>query len=134
MKLTLPRLERNDFATYGQIVDDTQKLLCVTLERPWLDNAPMISSIPAGEFTFHRRLSPKRGYDVFITQDVPGRSDIEIHKGNLPTDSEGCILVGSHFGDLGAKHGIIGSAEAFERFMDRMRGVDQFTLVVVNPI
>jgi hypothetical protein len=133
MKLILRRLERNEFATYGQIVDDTEKVLCVTLERPWLDNAPNVSSIPAGAFTFHRRLSPKRGYDVFITQDVPGRSDIEIHKGNLPSDSEGCILVGSRFGDLGTQHGITGSAAAFERFMEQLRGVDAFELTVVNP-
>jgi hypothetical protein len=133
VSLTLRRLERNGFATYGQIVDDVEKAVCVTLERPWADNAPNVSSIPAGTFTFHRRLSPKRGYDVFITQDVPGRSDIEIHKGNLPSDSEGCILVGSTFGDLDAKHGITGSANAFERFMDRLKGVDSFTLTVIDP-
>lgn len=133
MNLFLRRLSLTGYATYGQLTDDENTALCVTLERPWLDNAPSVSCIPAGTYPVVRYTSPARGYDVFVLKNVLGRSYIEIHKGNLPTDSEGCILVGQRFGMLGDKHGITGSAEAFERLMDSLRGVDTLTLTITNP-
>ncbi len=131
--IRLVRLDSNDYATYGQLIDGEGRQLCVTLELPWKGNAHNVSSIPAGEYTAHRRMSPKRGYEVFELDNVPDRSNIELHIGNLVTDSSGCILLGSAFGLLGEKHGVIRSGEAFRAFMDAMRGVDSFTLVVLDP-
>lgn len=137
--LTLTRLVRTDFATYGQLSTEANEKLCVTLERPYVDangdgvTDHDVSCIPSGTFTFRRRRSPKRGYDVFDTEAVPGRSAIEIHKGNLPSDSQGCVLVGTAFGDFGTKRGITGSAAAFDRFMERMAGIDTLIVTVVDP-
>jgi Family of unknown function (DUF5675) len=132
--LTLQRLHRDSYATYGQITDADGKRLCVTLERPWLDDKPDVSSIPAGMFPATRRLSPRFGYDVYELSEVPGRQAIEMHRGNVVADSEGCILLGSAFGDVGGHHGITGSADAFERFMDTMHAAPVFTLVVRDPV
>lgn len=130
MKLT--RIEQNEFATYGQLTDDENRSLGVTLELPWRDNAHDVSCIPVGQYLAHRRYSPKHGYDVFELQSVPGRGNVEIHIGNLPRDSEGCILLGSNFGPINGEHGVTGSTAAFARFMSAMRGVDSFTLVVID--
>lgn len=133
--LHLVRLEQTDFATYGQLIDAENKAVAVTLERPWLNNQHDVSCIPAGTFTALRfpAGSGKRPYDVFKLTNVPGRSDIEIHIGNLPHDTEGCILLGSNFGPVNGQRGITGSAAAFSKFMTSMRGVDTFALVVLDP-
>jgi hypothetical protein len=132
-KLRLERLSHTDFATYGQIVDDENQVLCLTLEKPWLENAHNVSCIPPGTYAAFRRSSPKRGYDVFELAHVPGRSNIELHIGNLPRDSEGCILLGSNFGTVDGQRGITGSTVAFARFMTRLKHVQGFELEVVAP-
>jgi hypothetical protein len=133
-QLILQRIDQNTFATYGNLTDAENKQLCVTLERPWLDNQHEESCIPVGSYTFTRFHSPHWGYDVFKSEDVPGRGAIELHIGNLPHDSEGCILLGSNFGTVNGQHGITGSAAAFARFMSAMHGVDSFTLDVLAPV
>ncbi len=71
---------------------------CYTLEKPWLDNKINVSAIPDGTYIAKRRHSEKYGHH-WILQDVPGRSLILIHIGNYPTDTKGCILVGTYAGD-----------------------------------
>src|SRR5579884_3330698 len=108
--LTVRRLEHTDFATYGQLLDEEERQLAVTLERPWLDNQHGVSCIPPGRYTASKTLSPHFGYVTPELAGVPDRADIRIHRGNLPKDSEGCILVGSAFGDFNGQKGITGSA------------------------
>jgi hypothetical protein len=62
-----------------------------TLERPWLDNQPNISCIPAGFYKFIRDTHGR--FQWFRVLDVPGRTHIEFHEGTKPSHSEGCILV-----------------------------------------
>lgn len=131
--LTLTRIEQNDLATFGRIEDTDHQQWCVTLERPWLDNAHDVSCVPAGTYTAHRYASPKRGYDVFMLSGVPNRGDIELHIGNTVADSEGCILLGTMYGVVNGQHGITGSGDAFRAFMRRLQGVDAFTLTIVDP-
>lgn len=131
--LTLRRLEMTPFATFGQLSNEEDRFVAATLERPWLDNLHDESCIPAGTYEARRYHSPKRGYDVFMLASVPDREDIELHIGNTAADSHGCILLGSNFGVVNGQRGITGSAAAFARFMDGLRGVDAFTLVVSDP-
>jgi hypothetical protein len=60
---------------------------CFTLENRGL-------VIPAGLYGIEIYDSPHAGHPVPRLQNVPGRSEIEIHCGNVPEDSKGCILVG----------------------------------------
>jgi hypothetical protein len=140
-QLTLRRLQHTDFATYGQLEDAEQKTICVTIEKPWVDangdgvSDRNVSCIPAGTYTaFRRRASTTRhGYDVFELENVPGRSNIQIHIANLPNELQGCIATGSNFGKLAGKLGVLGSASAYRRFMDRLRGIDRITLTIIAP-
>ncbi len=122
------------WATYGQLLDAEGKQIAVTLELPWRENRHGVSCIPAGVYPAHRRMSAKRKYELFELDTVPGRSNIEIHIGNLPSDSEGCILLGSAFGILGDKSGILRSGDAFRTFMGLLRDQNAFTLVVSDPL
>jgi hypothetical protein len=107
----------------------------VTLERPWLGNLHDVSCIPAGTYTAVRfpKGSGKRDYDVFKLTDVPARDDVELHIGNLPKDTEGCILIGTRFGQVYGEPGIQESEPAFDRFMASLNGVDTWTLFVTDP-
>ena len=56
--------------------------LCVTLERPWVNNEPEISCIPEGEYICFKRLSQRAKGMTFEVGGVPGRSAILFHPGN----------------------------------------------------
>jgi len=108
--------------------DDENNPICVTLELPWLNNQHNISCIPEGIYTAVRYMSPKRGYEVFELTNVPDRDAIEIHVGNYPKDTDGCILLGLEYGDCA-----VGSSQlAFVKFMNKLVGVNQITLKVVS--
>ena len=74
-----------------------------TLERQWLDNQVSVSCIPSGKYKlakqawgkYYSAYKERWGHEFAVqVADVPGRSGILIHAGNLHTDSTGCVLVG----------------------------------------
>ena len=64
-----------------------------TLELPWESNHQDKSCIPPGEYggIYHSR---ENGLRCIILDGVTGREAIEIHPGNEPSQTHGCILVG----------------------------------------
>ncbi len=86
-----------------------------TLELPWRDNRQNVSCIPAGTYPLVWHESKK--HKAFHVKDVPGRSGILIHSGNLAgdtdkgfkTDSEGCILLGVNRGILYGQRAVLHS-------------------------
>lgn len=129
-------LRRTEFLStgiYGTWSTDKGALLYVTLEHsyPIIPDSTSSSTsfapkVPCGTYDCIRRLSPRFGYDVFILKDVPGCDFIEIHKGNVEADSEGCILLGT----FRSGNSILQSKEAFDNFMQLMTGIDSFSLTV----
>ena len=85
MNIKITRLDQTIDGIFGHLVTDGFD--CVTLENGGL-------AIPTGEYSVGVYDSPHAGHPVPILQDVPGRDFIEIHCGNFPEDSKGCILVG----------------------------------------
>lgn len=121
--LALLRIETSERGTFGRLVIPGGSTLH-TLELPWKDNAPDISCIPAGTYRLKRRFSAKHGYELFGIEDVPGRTDVELHIGNFLKDTLGCVLLG-----LGrTATAIERSTEAFHRFMDAMTGIDEIEI------
>lgn len=128
MKLTLYRLtESPAVPTYGVLLKETGVPFALTLERPWRDNQPNVSCIPRGRYIARRHISPRFG-ETFWVQNVPGRSEILFHPGNLADDSHGCILVGEKFDPLNGQDGILASKEGFNEFLDLTKGLDEFVL------
>ena len=118
--------------TFGVLMDESADGLvpfCVTLERPWLNNQRSISCIPAGSYICRRVKSPKFG-DTFEVTSVPGRSEILLHKGNLLADTHGCIILGEKFDPLKGEDAVLSSGEAFDEFMGKMVGLDEFHFTV----
>lgn len=65
---------------------------CYTLERPY--NDPEIKPIPEGKYAVNIRWSPHFKQDMPHIDGVSGREAIEIHWGNEPANTHGCVLVG----------------------------------------
>jgi hypothetical protein len=73
-------------ALFGDMVFDSQHI-GATMERTAV-------AIPEGTYSAQKELSPHFGFETpHLT--VPGRTYIEIHPANYPSQLEGCIAIGS---------------------------------------
>ena len=127
--MRLVRLTKSpDIPTYGVLINEGIPY-ALTLERPWLENMPNVSCIPCGIYKAIRHVSPKFG-ETFWLQDVPGRAEILFHKGNVTTDSSGCILVGESFNYVMGQQGITASKEGFKEFMSILEDTNEFAIEI----
>ena len=103
------------------------------MEPPWRGNRRNRSCIPAGLYEVVPHLSPRHRRCLLVTQ-VPGRSHILFHAGNLGGDVErgwhthtqGCLLPGLRRGRLvvdGRRQAaVLASRTAFRQLMDWAAG------------
>ena len=76
--------------TEGYIVmPDGERL--TTLEPPDRGNEVNVSCIPEGVYKITRNRTGR--FQYYGVEDVPNRTNIEIHKGTKPSHSDGCILL-----------------------------------------
>ena len=125
----IARLERfadTPMGVFGRLTVGTS--WWYTVERPWLDNQPMVSCIPAGVYVMvldiHNPGQPQ-AYQVYELQGVPNRKEIQIHRANVADELHGCIAPGKVLGcPLNDQRtwGIGKSADAFAEFMAAMKG------------
>lgn len=67
------------------------KLICYTIELPWLNNQRKISCIPEGEYVMKKRFVEKFQWHLWLL-NVPGRQWILIHAANNALKQlQGCI-------------------------------------------
>lgn len=100
--ITLTRLDETDDGLFGHLT--MRGFDCITLENSE-------TAIPTGSYKIGVVYSAHLGYNVLTVQGVPNRSSITIHKGNFPSDSRGCLILGTK-----RKGGtVIGSEEAFNQ-------------------
>lgn len=112
-------LERTAFKSHGTFgVLRVRDCEFHTVERPWLDNVPFVSCIPAREYTLGLRFFRRRGYWTYEVENVPKRDAILIHIANSPHEVQGCIGIG-----MDALDGSVGrSALAMQEFTRAMEG------------
>lgn len=117
MVIELIRLEENyDHGTFG-VLKINKMVFCVTLEPRDELNAPFISSIPAQQYMCTRVDSNRYGLTWKI-DNVPGRTFILFHPGNVDEHTEGCILLAQHFGKLRGDRAVLNSGVTFKNFMN----------------
>lgn len=102
-----------------------------TLERPWLNNRQNVSCIPEGRYkvNFLPRTYSGKFNRVYHLQNVPNRTGILIHTGNLVSQIQGCILVGLKPGELSGKPAVLNSGAAMNKLRDVI-GEQSFTIHV----
>lgn len=107
----LQRVSQSEEGTFGVFFDPLGTQLCVTCEPPPDVEHPCI---PEGTYNFSIYESPTKG-QVWITQEVPARTNIEIHIGNTDADTLGCICVGTTFGWIGTQQAVTESVAAMTK-------------------
>ncbi len=130
-ELLLLRGPSTEFGTFGEFLENNVPI-CLSLERPWLDNQHDVSCIPEGIYTCNRISSEWFKYVVFEVLNVPNRTNIEIHKANIFTELKGCIAPGSSHGKINGIPGVLDSGLAFEKFMLLLKGENEFRLTIKN--
>ncbi len=128
--LHLQRTRSTENGTFGALYIEGLPML-YTVERPWLNNEPDVSCIPAGEYRLKLRNSPlitritkgerSQGYEV---TGVPGRSFVMIHPANLANELNGCIAPGMRLGEIDGVPAVLHSRQAFELIMNRLEGIE----------
>lgn len=118
--LELIRLEETEQGTIGVLKID-KEVFCFTLEPPDKLNERNRSSIPAQQYVCVPYESNRHG-KTFEIQDVPGRSDVLFHAGNVVEHTAGCVLLGDKIGKLKGKRAILNSGNTFAAFLDRLSG------------
>jgi hypothetical protein len=105
-------------STSGQLFIDGE-FHCFTLEPVTRTDNVKPRAIPEGIYPLDIRFSPKHGRDVPHVENVPGFSEIELHIGNFPRDTEGCCLLGlTRSADfVGQSHG------AFDKVFARLQTI-----------
>ena len=135
---TLIRDETSDHGTLGVLV--AGDLTLQMMEPPDRANRPNRSSIPTGLYQVRPHVSPRFGQVLAVTE-VPDRSHILIHSGNVGGDAElgyhthtlGCLLPGLRRGRIEV-HGriqraVLASRPALRHLM-AWAGETPFTLEV----
>ena len=122
------RIEESEAGTFGVLRID-KRAFCVTLEPPDRLNATGRSSIPAQQYICRRVNSPTYG-NTFEVTDVPGRTHVLLHPGNVVDNTEGCILLAQHYGKLRGDRAVLNSGDTFRAFMACMAKEREFHLTI----
>lgn len=132
----LKRVNCIEDGVFGVLLDGDIPF-AVTIERPWWENKKNKSCIPAGYYLCKRiksnKATLKKGAfkgETFRVTEVPHRTKINFHIGNTKKDITGCIGVAEKYGELKNKIAILGSEIGFRKFMQRVKGIDEFYLSI----
>ncbi len=125
----LDRIKFTSNETFGMLTGDPIQSHVFTIERPWLNNQHGISCIPNGVYDVEKYISPTKG-DVWLLQNVPNRSEIEIHPANFASQLEGCIAPGNAMGEIGGVPAVLGSQVTFHMLKSVLP--DKFQLTITG--
>ena len=136
IKVQVIRSTDNGIQTVGKLyVSGDQHYTCDTLERPFKNNEKGVSCIPAGRYICVKRDATEAiPYQHVSITNVPGRSGVAIHSGNLYSHSKGCILVGKNYADINrdGQQDVLNSRKVFMELMNVLP--DEFTLHITEAI
>jgi hypothetical protein len=125
------RIEREylEKGTRGECFDgDT--FLFHTIERP---NLGEITCIEEGWYTAKRYYSPLNKCLVWLLQNVPGKTFIELHIANWPHELLGCIAPGKDIQTSPTgEPGVISSGIAFHEFMALTADEEEIAFQIVE--
>ena len=130
MKMTLVRKVFAKDRTLGELYLEGIGYFCDTLEPHCIDwskekKVAGKTAIPEGRYKVKVGWSQRSGRNVPWLKKVPHFKDIQIHVGNFPKDTRGCILVGTR-----NKNILVGSRVVFSKLMGKLQFENDIEIVV----
>lgn len=113
--LKLERAMETPYGLFGRLY--APSFSCWTLERPWRDNLPYESCIPAGTYRIALGYYNRGDYPCLELPQVEGRTHILIHAGNLVEHTQGCVLVGTGLGVVHGRWAVVDSRRALQSLL-----------------
>ncbi|SOC79812.1 hypothetical protein SAMN06296241_1349 [Salinimicrobium sediminis] len=135
MRLLIERMTDDTKQTIGRMFvldeEDFSTHDCPVLELPWKENKRRVSCIPVGKYQVIKHRSRTFG-NCFWVLDVPGRSEILIHKGNYHSNTLGCILPGIDLSDINQDGyvDVTASGDQMKKLLDLLP--KKFELEIIN--
>lgn len=140
MDMTLTRKVAVSDGVRSLLDGDVGFLTLSTMEHAyWDERGIWLPKIPTGTYLCvrgqHRLDGMLHDFETFEITGVEGHTGLLFHPGNTESDSEGCILLGTEFGQIGGKHAVMNSRVAFLEFMYAQKGADfQLTVIDEYPV
>ncbi len=130
----LVRVIKSNLGTGGVLLNHDMVPICNTVEREWKGNEVDVSCIPTGLYMAHRHMrhnGHEDEYEVFMLENVPGRTVIQIHIANFPSQLKGCIAPVDKWWP---EKGVAGaySSNAFNDFMDELKDINRIALLITE--
>lgn len=119
------RFAFSSLCTRGELMFDTTKLQTLEPAKPIIPDGTYLL-----DFTYSPIFSKKYPYTVVLGGKVPlitgviGHTGVRIHVGNYPSDTKGCILVGT----AGTDSSVLNSSLAYRNFCANVQ-----KLFIENP-
>ena len=137
MKVIIERKEYTEQGTSGVLYSPSIGFFFFFIELPWRDNEKRISCIPTGEYVCERYFSKSFSQYLYRVCDVPNRTGIAFHSGNVAgntdkgykTHSLGCILPGKKQGVLWGQKAVLLSRLTIGTFF-RLLDKKPFELII----
>lgn len=107
------RFSQNSICTRGELMIGTTKLQTLEPSKPVIPDGKYLIN-----FSYSPTFSKKYPYTVVLGSKVPevigvtGHSGLRIHVGNYPSDTKGCILLGT----VGTDSSVLNSSLAYRNF------------------
>lgn len=135
-RLTIDRGSSTDQGTLGSAELNNAAGITLwqahSIELPWRDNAPDLSCIDPGVYVAKYLWSDHFQRKVYHLQNVPGRSAVELHVGNVAGDTTkgfksdvlGCTVFGTEVGTLYGQTAVLNSGVAYDALIAATGGAD----------
>ena len=124
--IKLFRLEQTDQGALGALVLDGQYFCSFLMPDAGGDKF----QIPSGQYKC-KRFHGNKWKDSFEII-VEGHTALLFHAGNIEEHTEGCVCLGQYPGKLRGKRAVLNSGKTFKAFMERMEGINETDLEIVD--
>lgn len=134
MNLLLQRDPSKDKATLGELFIEGIHF-CYTLEdqvRPEGEKVFGATAIPAGRYQVVTNYSEHFEKMLPLLLDVPNFAGVRIHSGNIPEDTDGCILLGFVKGEARVTQSIPAFAAFFTKLRAALNNHEDCWITITN--